>query len=160
MREECYKSTKIYDYQKEGDIFRWRGHTCFIAQMMHPLSFLICKTLWPTLRKMGELDKTRTGRFGRDCEEWDTYGCTQGVLWPRWESVCGHWPVQRGLAPIGVRPPQVEEAASCCHVTVTNTSGNRIPQRTSIVSSHKILFVWVTFFWPTRRKYRISARVR
>ena len=22
MREECYKSTKIYDYQKEGDIFR------------------------------------------------------------------------------------------------------------------------------------------
>ena len=24
-----------------------------------------------------------------------------------------------GLAPIGVRPPQVEETASCCHVTVT-----------------------------------------
>ena len=24
-----------------------------------------------------------------------------------------------GLAPVGVRPPQVEEAASSCHVTVT-----------------------------------------
>ena len=36
----------------------------------------------PALRRMGKLEKTRKGRLGKDCEEWDTYDSLQGVLHP------------------------------------------------------------------------------
>ena len=37
----------------------------------------------PALRRMGKLEKTRKGRLGKDCEEWDTYDSLQGVLYGR-----------------------------------------------------------------------------
>ena len=40
-------------------------------------------------RRMGKLEKTRKGRLGKDCEEWDTYDSLQGDSIP-WESGCGH----------------------------------------------------------------------
>lgn len=57
------------------------------------------------------------------------------------------------LAPIGIRPPQVEETASSLHRVKSSTANFAV----SLL--HKILSVRVTF-WPTRRISIAFARVR